>query len=101
MSGKMEPKRRTDILRRQDGALGRPATALRAVLGGLQWPSTQTAPWLQVSVSMMAGSVTTATTQTLLEANKILRYAKENADVGLEYRCLGTKENLTFIAFSV
>lgn len=83
MSGTMVPKRRTDILRRQDCALGRQATALRAVLGGLQWPSTQTAPWLQVSVSMMAGSVTTATTQTLLEAaNKILRYAKENAGGG-------------------
>ena len=75
-------------------------TALRAVLGGLQWPSTQTAPWLQAAVSLMAGSVTKATTQTLLDANKILRYAKENADVGLEYRCLGEKDNMTFIAFS-
>ena len=49
---------------------------------------------------MMAGSMTTTTTKHLLEANKILRYAKENNDVGLEYRCLGEKENLTFIAFS-
>ena len=75
-------------------------TALRGLLGGLQWPSTQTAPWLQASVSMMAGSMTTTTTKHLLEANKILRYAKENNDVGLEYRCLGEKENLTFIIFS-
>ena len=75
-------------------------TALRGLLGGLQWPATQTAPWLQAPVSMMAGSVTTATTTTLLEANKVLRYAKQNGDVGLEFRSLGGKEDVTFIAFS-
>ena len=48
----------------------------------------------------MAGSVTTATTTTLLEANKVLRYAKQNGDVGLEFRSLGRKEDMTFIAFS-
>eukprot|EP00435_Cladocopium_sp_Y103_P056576 s2481_g19.t1 len=51
-------------------------TALRGLLGALQWPSTQTTPWLQADVSLLAGSVSTATIQTLTEANKVLRYAK-------------------------
>ena len=75
-------------------------SALRGLLGALQWPSTQTTPWLQAAVSMMAGNVTKATTNTLAEANKILRYTKQNEDVGLEYRKVGTKEDITFVAFS-
>ena len=61
-------------------------TALRALLRALQWPSTQTAPWLQAAVSLLAGKVTTATatTTTLQEANKVLRYVKEKHEVGLE-----------------
>ena len=52
-------------------------------------------------MSMLAGNVTNATTTTLQEANKVLRYAKENNDVGLEYRPLSaSKDNITFIAFS-
>ena len=50
-------------------------TALRALLGALQWPSTQIAPWLQAVVSLLDGNVTNATTTTLQEANKVLRYA--------------------------
>ena len=49
---------------------------------------------------MLAGSVASATTSTLLEANKVLRYAKQHSDVGLEFRNLGKKEDVTFIAFS-
>ena len=52
-------------------------------------------------MSMLAGNVTNATTTTLQEANKVLRYAKENNDVGLEYRPLSaSKDDITFIAFS-
>ena len=75
-------------------------TALRGLLGGLQWPSTQTCPWLQSQVSMMAGSITKATTETLESANKTLRFAKSNCDVGLEYRPLGKAEDMTFVAYS-
>ena len=75
-------------------------TALRGLLGALQWPSTQTAPWLQAPISMLAGSVSSATTSTLLEAKKVLRYAKQHSDVGLEFHNLGKKEDVTFIAFS-
>ena len=52
-------------------------------------------------LSLLAGNATNATTTTLQEANKVLRYAKENNDVGLEYRPLrASKDDITFIAFS-
>ena len=72
-----------------------------STFGALKWLSTQTAPWLQAAVSLLAGTVSTATTATLQEANKVLRYAKENYDVGLEYRPLSaSKDDITFIALS-
>ena len=49
---------------------------------------------------MLAGDVTKATIKTLNSANKTLRMAKTNADVGLEYRYLGDKKDLTMIAYS-
>ena len=48
----------------------------------------------------MAGCVTAATTKPLESANKALRYAKANADVGLDFRHLGPREDMTFVAFS-
>ena len=75
-------------------------TALRGLLGALQWPATQTSPHLQSAVSLMAGCVTAATTKPLESANKALRYAKANADVGLDFRHLGPREDMTFVAFS-
>lgn len=56
--------------------------------------------WLQAAVSMLAGQITKATTKTIQEANKVLRFAKENDDVGLEYRYIGNKDDVTFLAFS-
>ena len=49
---------------------------------------------------MLAGEVTKATVKTLLSANKSLRMAKTNADVGLEYRYLGDRDDLTMVAYS-
>ena len=49
---------------------------------------------------MLAGKVKEATTDTLKEANKILRFAKHNADVHLQFRCLGGPQELTFIVYS-
>ena len=49
---------------------------------------------------MLAGDVTKATIKTLNSANKTLRMAKTNADVGLEYRYLGDKKDLTMNAYS-
>ena len=73
---------------------------LRGLIGGLQWPATQSAPHLQVGISQLAGETSRATIETLQKGNKHLRYAKEYADVGLQYRKLGSKDEMTFIAYS-
>ena len=83
-----------------DEVTERERTALRALVGALQWPSTQTSPHLQAMTSTLAGQITKATTNTLDQANKALRYAKENADVGLDFRSLGGPKDITFIAYS-
>ena len=74
---------------------------LRGLIGGLQWPSTQTAPYLQCAVSQLAGEISTATISTLEAGNKILRMAKANADAGLRYHGLGNDpKDVTFLAYS-
>ena len=73
-------------------------TGLRATIGALQWPAGQSSPHLQASISQLAGLVPSATTATLREANKALRFAKQHADVGLEFQHLGDKQDLTFLA---
>ena len=73
---------------------------LRTLVGALQWASTQTSPHLQVHTSQIAGSITSATVQTLLDANKSLRFAKSNNDVALEYVPLGDPSSLTLVTFT-
>ena len=48
-------------------------TQLRALLGGLQWLVTQTRVDAMIDVNLLQSCVTTATVETLLAANKILR----------------------------
>ena len=78
----------------------REKTALRGLIGGLQWPAVQSSPHLQCMVSTLAGQVSKATTSTLDTANRCLRFAKQNSDVGLEFRHIGPKEEITFAAYS-
>ena len=78
----------------------RERSLLRGLLEALQWPSTQTAPHLQAETSMLAGQTSKATIATLQAANKHLRFAKENSDVGLQYRYVGEKNEVTFIVYS-
>ena len=75
-------------------------TQLRGLLGALQWPATQSSRHLQAMVSMLSGEVTKATVKTLEAANKALRFAKSNADVGLDHRKIGNKDEITFVAYS-
>ena len=72
---------------------------LRALVGALQWPATQSAPHLQAMISNLAGSITRATTSTLAECNKALRFAKHHSDVKLEYQFLGPINELTFLVY--
>ena len=78
----------------------RERSSLRALIGKLQWPATQTSPHLQAMISTLAGRVKDATTETLREANKILRFAKHHSDVRLQFRPLGEPQNLTFMIYS-
>ena len=75
-------------------------TMLRGLVGALQWPATQSSPHLQASVSQLAGLTSKATTSTLREANKCLRFAKQHSDVGLKFQRIGRPEDLTLIAYS-
>ena len=78
----------------------REKTALRGLIGGLQWPAVQSSPHLQCMVSTLAGQVSKATTSTLDAANRCLRFAKQNGDAGLEFRHIGPKDEITFAAYS-
>ena len=74
---------------------------LRGLLGGLQWPSTQTAPFLQCSASQLSGEITRATVGTIDRANKVLRMAKTNADAGLRYHALnGFPREVAFLGYT-
>ena len=74
-------------------------TSLRATIGALQWPSGQSSPHLQAMISQLTGQVTTATTATLKEANKVLRFAKQHSNTSLQFQHLGKREEITFIAY--
>ena len=56
---------------------------------------------LQAMVSMLSGEVTKATVKTLEAASKALRFAKSNADVGLDYRKIGKKDEITLLPAGV
>ena len=100
---KMKPITITDERKRTPNAPLTPkeVSMLRGLIGGLQWPSTQTAPFLQCAVSQLAGEISSATIATLEAGNKILRMAKANADAGLRYHGLGNDpKDVTFLAYS-
>ena len=73
-------------------------TQLRGLMGSLQWPSVQSSPHLQCSVSMLAASSSKGFVKSLLDANKLLKFAKENSDVGLRYRHIGEVQDLQLVA---
>ncbi len=58
-------------------------SALRAVLGGLQWKSTQTGPQIAAALSLLQSEITKATVDTLHRANKLLRQAKLQGQQGI------------------
>ena len=63
-------------------------TMLRGLLGSLQWPAVQSSPHLQASASLLAGQMSSGTVETLNDANRLLRFAKSNSDVSLEYKAI-------------
>ena len=74
-------------------------TSLRGLLGAIQWPSVQSSPHLQASTSILSGSISRGLVKTALEANKLLKFAKENSDVGLNFTPLRLLELCIVTAF--
>ena len=72
-------------------------TQLRGLLGSLQWPAVQSSPHLQASASLLAGQLSTGNVETINEANRLLRFAKSNADVSLEYGAICPLEDLRLV----
>jgi len=60
-------------------------TQLRALLGSLQWPAVQTAPHVQRSASLISGMQKTNMLRAIIEANQLLKFAKQNLDLRLRY----------------
>ena len=69
-------------------------TMLRGLLGSLQWPAVQSSPHLQASTSLLSGEMSIGLSSPMLEANKLLRFAKANSDVHLSYPPLGALSDL-------
>ena len=70
-------------------ATDKEVSQLRGILGAMAWPSTQTQPHLAASISLAQSMVSGAKVSELNEANKVLRYAKETADIVLTIRAHG------------
>ena len=79
---------------------GSELTSLRALLGALQWPATQSSPHLSASVSLLCGEVAEANVGIIKQANKTLRFAKMNSDSRLQFHPLGKEEDLCMIGMS-
>ena len=69
-------------------------TMLRQLLGSLQWPAVQSSPHLQASTSLLSGEMSSGLSSPLLEANRLLRFAKSNSDVHLRFPPLGDLKDL-------
>ena len=74
-------------------------TQVRGLLGSLQWPAVQSSPHLQCSTSILSGQISQATVRTMHECNRLLKFAKENVDVGLMYQPLCAPEDLRLVCF--
>lgn len=60
--------------------------------------ATQTNPALRATVSLLSGDITAATTETLRDANKAFRFAKQNIGPGLQVRKLCEISEIALVA---
>ena len=82
-----------------EAASEKDVSQLRALLGSLQWPAVQSSPHLQGSTSLLSGCISKASTQTMMDCNRLLKFVKENSDVGLVYDPLGPAQELRLLRF--
>ena len=67
---------------------------LRGLLGSLQWPAVQSSPHLLASTSLLSGEMATGLAAPMVEANRLLKFAKQNSDSVLKYPPLGELDDL-------
>ena len=67
---------------------------LRGLLGSLQWPAVQSSPHLLASTSLLSGEMVTDLAAPIVEANRLLKFAKQNSDSVLKYPPLGELDDL-------
>ena len=73
----------------------------RGLIGALQWPAGQGAPFLNASVSILAGGLNKGDGKYLQELNKMLRFAKANGQVALRIAKIAPSlEKVCFVCFS-
>ena len=72
-------------------------TKFRGLLGSLQWPAVQSQPHLQCSASLLAGQMSAGLVKSINDANKLLKFAKENSDVALRYSYLDEPHKLRLV----
>ena len=72
---------------------------LRALLGGLQWLVTQSRVDCSVDVNLLQSCVTTATVETILAANKVLRKLRQGPS-RLYTRKIPETEQVHLVAWS-
>ena len=84
----------------EEKATDREVGQLRGLLGGMAWPANQTQPHLSAATSLAQATVSGAKVADLNEANKILHFAKETADIPLTIRAHGSLSQLRFGFYS-
>ena len=72
-------------------------TRFRGLLGSLQWPAVQSQPHLQCATSMLAGTMSAGLVRSIVEGNQLLKFAKDNSDVSLNYNHLGPASTLRLV----
>ena len=70
---------------------------LRGLLGSLQWPAVQSSPHIQCSTSLISGAMSAGLVKSIVDANKLLRFCKENSDVGAKYEPRGSVDQLRMV----
>ena len=81
----------------EDDMTPRELTQLHGLLGSLQWPAVQSSPHIQCSTSLISGAMSAGLVKSIVDANRLLRFCKENADVGAKYEPLGNVDGLRLV----
>lgn len=63
------------------------------LVGAMQWPAAQSMPHAAASISILQAKAATATAADAAEANKTLRFLKENSDIPMKFSRVAEDDN--------